>query len=111
LTNFTTAFAQQANVTDSIYNIQDSVLIPTRSGIALSAIIVRKKMNTTPLLIVLITRVQVTPYLEKGSGQGSQLVILLNVNKHPFEVINDGSGKPVSEETIKRRRPIKNKMV
>jgi hypothetical protein len=70
LTNFTTAFAQQANVTDSVYNIRDSVLIPTRSGIALSAIIVRKKMNTTPLLVVLITRVQVTPYFEKRQRTG-----------------------------------------
>lgn len=45
-------FAQQAQK-DADYLIQDSVLIPTRSGIALSAIVVRKKANTTPLPVVL----------------------------------------------------------
>ncbi|WP_287401715.1 hypothetical protein [Candidatus Brachybacter algidus] len=28
------------------------------------------------------------------------MVILLNVNKHPFEIINYGSGKEVADETI-----------
>lgn len=42
-----------------------------------------------------------TRFVSKKIGKGSRLVILLNVNKHPFEVVNYGSGKPVSEETIK----------
>lgn len=42
-----------------------------------------------------------TRFVSKKISKGSQLVILLNVNKHPFEIINYGSGKPVSEETIK----------
>ena len=42
-----------------------------------------------------------TRFVSKMIKKGSQLVILLNVNKHPFEIINYGSGKPVSEETIK----------
>ncbi|MEN7550489.1 CocE/NonD family hydrolase [Rapidithrix thailandica] len=42
-----------------------------------------------------------TRFVSKKIGKGSRLVILLNVNKHPFEVINYGSGKPVAEETIK----------
>lgn len=42
-----------------------------------------------------------TRFVSKKIGKGSQLVILLNINKHPFEIINYGSGKPVFEETIK----------
>jgi putative CocE/NonD family hydrolase len=49
LITYQVAFAQQPAPTDSLYTIQDSVLIPTRSGIALSAIIVRKKAATAPL--------------------------------------------------------------
>lgn len=41
-----------------------------------------------------------TRFVSKRIGKGSRLVVLLNINKHPFEVINYGSGKPVSEETI-----------
>lgn len=48
-----TTFAQQAAQNDSAYIIQDSVLIPTRSGIDISAIIVRKKLNTQPLPAIL----------------------------------------------------------
>ena len=53
LTIYTTTFAQQQFQNDSIYIIQDSVLIPTRSGIDISAIIVRKKINTNPLPAIL----------------------------------------------------------
>lgn len=42
-----------------------------------------------------------TRFISKKIKKGSRLVILLNINKHPFEIINYGSGKPVSEETIK----------
>jgi len=42
-----------------------------------------------------------TRFVSKKIGEGSRLVILLNINKHPFEIINYGSGKPVSDETIK----------
>jgi uncharacterized protein len=42
-----------------------------------------------------------TRFVSKLISKGSRLVILLNINKHPFEIINYGSGKPVSEETIK----------
>lgn len=44
-----TAFAQSPARYDSIYTIQDTVLIPTRSGIPISAIIVRKTAHTRPL--------------------------------------------------------------
>jgi len=53
LTIYSTTFAQQQSQNDSIYIIQDSVLIPTRSGIDISAIIVRKKTNTSPLPAIL----------------------------------------------------------
>lgn len=42
-----------------------------------------------------------TRFVSKKINKGSRLVILLNINKHPFEIINYGSGKPVSDETIK----------
>lgn len=41
-----------------------------------------------------------TRFVSKKINKDSRLVILLNINKHPFEIINHGSGKPVSEETI-----------
>lgn len=50
---YSTAFAQQSSQHESIYIIQDSVMIPTRSGVDISAIIVRKKVNTTPLPAIL----------------------------------------------------------
>ncbi|TAJ56151.1 MAG: CocE/NonD family hydrolase [Chitinophagaceae bacterium] len=42
-----------------------------------------------------------THLISKKVSKGSKLVILLNVNKHPFEIINYGSGKTVADETIK----------
>lgn len=63
LTIYTTAFAQQATSNDSIYTIQDSILIPTKSGINISAIIVRKKANKNPLPAILFY----TTY-NQGSG-------------------------------------------
>lgn len=42
-----------------------------------------------------------TRFISKKISKGSRLVVLLNINKHPFEIINYGSGKPVQEETIK----------
>jgi len=33
-------------------------------------------------------------------GKGSRLVIVLNGNKHPYEIINYGTGKDVNDETI-----------
>ncbi|CAM4158401.1 CocE/NonD family hydrolase [Gillisia limnaea] len=42
-----------------------------------------------------------TRFVSKKINEGSRLVILLNINKHPFEIINYGSGKQVSDETIK----------
>jgi predicted acyl esterase len=41
-----------------------------------------------------------TRFVSKKISPGSRLVILLNINKHPFEIINYGSGKEVSDETI-----------
>lgn len=42
-----------------------------------------------------------TRLVSKKISKGSRLVILLNVNKHPFEIINYGSGKEPADETIK----------
>lgn len=52
-TNFTSVFAQKQALPDSSYIIQDSVLIPTKSGFSISAIIARKKTNTLPLPTIL----------------------------------------------------------
>lgn len=41
-----------------------------------------------------------TRFVSKKINKGSRLVVLLNINKHPFEIINYGSGKPVVEETL-----------
>jgi len=41
-----------------------------------------------------------THLVSKKIAKGSKLVILLNINKHPFEIINYGSGKNVADETI-----------
>ncbi|RAJ05484.1 hypothetical protein LX64_02642 [Chitinophaga skermanii] len=43
----------------------------------------------------------ITRFVSKRIRKGSKLVVLLNINKHPFEIINYGSGKQVSAETIK----------
>ncbi len=53
LAGLTSAYAQKQALPDSSYVVQDSVLIPTKSGIAISAIIVRKKTNVQPLPAVL----------------------------------------------------------
>lgn len=58
LTGFSLS-AQQTNFTDSIYNIQDSVLIKTSDGAFISAMVVRKKGITKPLPVIL----QVTIYV------------------------------------------------
>ncbi|MEQ1554683.1 MAG: CocE/NonD family hydrolase [Ferruginibacter sp.] len=64
--NISSVFAQQANAdSDEVYFIQDSVLIPTKSGISISAIIVRKKTNTQSLPTILF---YTTYYQGKGDA-------------------------------------------
>lgn len=41
-----------------------------------------------------------TRFVSKKIKKGSRIIVLLNTNKHPFEIINYGSGKPVAEENI-----------
>lgn len=53
LITFNTLFSQQLLQNDNEYLVQDSVLIPTRSGIDISATIVRKNNNTEPLPVLL----------------------------------------------------------
>jgi len=50
---FKSVFSQQQPISENTYSIQDSVLIPTRSGVDISAIIVRKKNNIEPLPTIL----------------------------------------------------------
>jgi hypothetical protein len=50
--------------------------------------------------VVQTVRFNNTRFVSRQVCKGSRLVILLNVNKHPFEVVNYGSGKPVASETI-----------
>lgn len=42
-----------------------------------------------------------THWVIKKIQKGSRLVIVLNINKHPYEEINYGSGKNVHDETIR----------
>lgn len=65
LTSLTSVFSQPVSFTDSIYSIQDSILIPTKSGIPISAIIVRKTENVQPLPAVLF---YTTYYQGKGDA-------------------------------------------
>ena len=53
LISYKTIYSQNSVQNDSIYIIQDSVLIPTTSGIDIFAIIVCKKVNTTRLPAIL----------------------------------------------------------
>ena len=39
-------------------------------------------------------------FVSRQVSKGSRLAIILNVNKHPYEEINYGTGKSVSDETI-----------
>ncbi len=61
----TNILAQQAATSDSSYIIKDSVLIPTKSGVPISAIIVCKKTNTQPLPTILF---YTTYYQGKGDA-------------------------------------------
>lgn len=65
VTSFTATFAQKQDMPDSSYIVQDSVLIPTKSGISISAIVVRKKTNTQPLPTILF---YTTYYQGKGDA-------------------------------------------
>ncbi len=42
-----------------------------------------------------------THFVSKRLEKGSRLVVALDVNKNPFSQLNYGTGKDVSEETIK----------
>lgn len=59
-----------------------------------------KRQLLTPNHIELVpfTNVRMT---SKKLRKGSRLILVLNVNKHPHEQINYGTGKDVSTETIK----------
>ncbi|WP_418637717.1 CocE/NonD family hydrolase, partial [Winogradskyella sp.] len=60
---------------------------------------IEKRQLLTPNRIVSFpfTNVRMT---SKKLKKGSRLVLVLNVNKHPHEQVNYGSGKDVSDETI-----------
>jgi putative CocE/NonD family hydrolase len=48
-------------------------------------------------VIIPISNTRIT---SRKFSKGSRLVIVLNVNKHPFEVVNYGSGKDVNDESV-----------
>ncbi|OXA79607.1 hypothetical protein SAMN05444397_104113 [Flavobacterium aquidurense] len=49
-----------------------------------------------------------THLVSKQLSKGSRLVVVLNVNKNPFSELNYGTGKTVTEETIKdAKEPLK----
>jgi putative CocE/NonD family hydrolase len=48
------------------------------------------------------TKIQMAParLVSRKFAKGSRLHVIVNLNKHPFDVVNYGSGKEVSSETI-----------
>lgn len=74
------SFAQEKKSSDSIYHIQDSVLIPSKSGIDISAIIVRKHINTAPLPVVLF-------YTTYFQGEGDRFFCKLSADKDYVGVV------------------------
>ncbi len=60
------SFAQTADSSESIYQIQDPVLIPTKSGVDISAIIVSKKSIEKPVPVVLF-------YTRYHQGEGDAI--------------------------------------
>lgn len=74
VTVVTASFAQDKNILDSIYHIQDSVLIPTKSGIEISATVVRKQTNTQPLPVVLF-------YTTYYQGEGDSFFAKLSADR------------------------------
>lgn len=57
----------------------------------------RQLLVPNQIELVPFTNVRMT---SKKLGKGSRLILVLNVNKHPYEQVNYGSGKDVSDETI-----------
>lgn len=74
------SFAQENKPSDSIYNIQDSVLIPTKSGIDISATVVRKQTNTQPLPVVLF-------YTTYYQGEGDSFFAKLSADRDYVGVV------------------------
>ena len=80
LTFIVSSFAQETKSSDSIYHIQDSVFIPTKSGIDISATIVRKQTNTQPLPVVLF-------YTTYYQGEGDSFFAKLSVDRDYVGVV------------------------
>jgi len=55
LSTVKTSIAQQNTISDSIYFIQVCVLLPTKSGLEISATVVQKKSISGPLPVMLKT--------------------------------------------------------
>lgn len=66
-----TAFSQQNSANDSLYIIQDSILIKTRDGANISLIVVRKKNGSHPLPAIL----QFTIYARKTDVNKAKLAV------------------------------------
>ncbi|MFT4848390.1 MAG: putative acyl esterase [Sediminicola sp.] len=58
----------------------------------------RQLLRPNQMELVPFTNVKMT---SKKLRKGSRLILVLNVNKHPHDQVNYGSGKDVSDETIK----------
>lgn len=95
----TNACLAQQNVSiDSIYVIQDSVLIPTRSGIDISATIVQKKANTQPLPVVLF-------YTTYYQGEGDAIFAKLSADSDYVGIVAYARG---IRTDLKHYRPYEN---
>ena len=74
LTFTVSSFAQETKSSHSIYYIKDSILIPTKSGIDISAVIVRKKTSTEALPVVLF-------YTTYYQGEGDNFFAKLSADR------------------------------
>ncbi len=57
----------------------------------------RQLLSPNTITPIPLTNVRMT---SRKFEKGSRLVVVLNVNKHPYEQLNYGTGKDVSDETI-----------
>lgn len=76
----TTSLSQPNSIAESIYVTQDSVLIPTRSGIDISATIVKKEANKYPLPVVLF-------YTTYHQGEGDAIFAKLSADRDYVGVV------------------------
>jgi putative CocE/NonD family hydrolase len=86
-----TSYALHEAIPDSIYDIQKHVLIPTKSGIDVSAMIIRKKTNIEPLPVVLF-------YTTYYQGEGDSFFAKISADRDFIGVVAYARGIRTNNE-------------